>query len=72
MDALRSRALLAGWRGRPPVDVAALVEVIVAASEAVAADPAVAELEINPVRVSPAGALAVDALVVATDEEAGR
>ncbi|MBB3043137.1 acetate--CoA ligase family protein [Nocardioides soli] len=72
VDALRSRALLAGWRGRPPVDVAALVEVIVAASEAVAADPAVAELEINPVRVSPAGALAVDALVVATDEEAGR
>ncbi|WGX96109.1 acetate--CoA ligase family protein [Nocardioides sp. L-11A] len=72
VDALRSRPLLAGWRGRPAVDVDALVDVIVAAGAALAADPGVAELEINPVRVSPAGLLAVDGLVAARDEEAGR
>lgn len=72
VDALRSRPLLAGWRGGPGVDVPALVDVIVAASAAVAADPTLGELEINPVRVSPAGALAVDALAITIDEEEGR
>lgn len=72
VDALRSRPLLAGWRGKPGVDVPALVDVIVAASVAVTADPTLAELEINPVRVSPAGALAVDALATTIDTEAGR
>lgn len=72
VDALRSRPLLAGWRGRPGVDVPALVDVIVAASAAVAADPALAELEINPVRVSPTGALAVDALAITSDQAVAR
>ncbi|NYI78538.1 acetate--CoA ligase family protein [Nocardioides panzhihuensis] len=72
VDALHSRPLLAGWRGRPGVDVPALVDVIVAASAAVTADPVLAELEINPVRVSPAGALAVDALAITDDGETDR
>ena len=69
IESLRSNALLAGWRGRPAASVDALVDVIVAASEAVAADPSVDELEINPVRVSPHGAVAVDALITLADLE---
>lgn len=63
VDALRVRALLDGWRGRPAASVDALVDVVVAVSEAVAADPDLLELEVNPLRVSPKGAVAVDALV---------
>lgn len=71
VDRLRSAPLLAGWRGRPAVAVDALVDVLVSASEAIAADGGVAELEINPVRVSPDGAVAVDALITSTDAEEG-
>ena len=66
VGSLRSDALLSGWRGRPPASVDALVEVIVAASEVIAAERGIAELEINPLRVSPHGAVAVDALITTT------
>ncbi|MDG3014005.1 acetate--CoA ligase family protein [Speluncibacter jeojiensis] len=61
---LTSHPLLLGWRGRPAVDIEALVDLVVAVSEHAAAAPDVAEVEINPLRVGPDGALAVDALVV--------
>jgi acyl-CoA synthetase (NDP forming) len=64
IDDLRCRPLLSGWRGRPAVDVGALAAMIVAASELIAASPSISDLEINPVRVAPDGALAVDALVI--------
>ncbi|MET8473655.1 acetate--CoA ligase family protein [Streptomyces sp. NPDC006422] len=60
---LRAAPLLHGWRGRRPVDVSALVDVVVAVSELIAGRADVAEVELNPVRVAPDGALAVDALV---------
>ncbi|MFI8794175.1 acetate--CoA ligase family protein [Streptomyces sp. NPDC055105] len=63
---LRSWPLLAGWRGRRPVDVDALAAVVVAVSELIADRGDIGEIELNPVRVSPEGALAVDALVIAT------
>ena len=59
--------LLTGWRGRPAADIDALAEIIVAVSRMVAGNNAIAEIEINPVRVAPDGALAVDALVVTTE-----
>ncbi|WP_305094017.1 acetate--CoA ligase family protein [Prescottella sp. R16] len=61
---LVSRPLLLGWRGRPAVDVDALVDLIVAVSERAVSAPDVAEVEINPLRVGPDGVLAVDALVI--------
>ncbi|MBK3565383.1 acetate--CoA ligase family protein [Streptomyces sp. MBT62] len=64
LDRLRSRRLLDGWRGQPAVDVEALIDAIVAVSEAIAATPGVADIEVNPIRVGAEGALAVDALVV--------
>jgi acetate---CoA ligase (ADP-forming) len=53
---LRGRALLDGARGRPRADVEALAAAVVRMSElAVALPPGVATIEINPLRVLPAG-----------------
>ena len=62
---LRSWPLLAGHRGAPPRDVDAVVDVLVRLGAAVAERPEIAELEINPLIVGPAGdgAVAVDVLV---------
>jgi acetate---CoA ligase (ADP-forming) len=60
---LRVRALLDGWRGRPPVDVAGLAATVAAVSRLLFELPACAEIEVNPLRVGPDGPLAVDALV---------
>ena len=56
--------LLTGWRGRPAADLDELAEIIVSVSRLIAANNEIQEIEINPVRVTPEGALAVDALVV--------
>ncbi|GLY51379.1 acetate--CoA ligase family protein [Lentzea sp. NBRC 102530] len=65
---LISAPLLSGARGAPPVDVAALAEVIAQISETLAARPDLAEIELNPVRVGPDGVLAVDALIIPSSE----
>lgn len=61
---LRGRRLLSGWRGRPGGDVDALADLVVDVSALMARAPQTCqEIELNPVRVGPDGALAVDALV---------
>jgi hypothetical protein len=62
---LRAGKLLDGVRGRPAADKAALVEVLMKVQR-LALDLAgsVSELDINPLVVGPAGAVALDALVV--------
>ncbi|KRE27718.1 acetyl-CoA synthetase [Mycobacterium sp. Soil538] len=63
--ALRIHPLLDGWRGAPPVDVDALVDVIVGFGQmAVDLADRYAAVEANPVIVSPAGAVAVDVLTI--------
>jgi acetyltransferase len=65
LDELRGRALLAGVRGRPPVDRARLVDLICGVSRlAAAAHPRLAELDLNPVLLSGDAAVAVDWLFV--------
>lgn len=61
---LRSYPLLDGWRGRPRVDVGAAARTVAAVSRLLAERSDVVEAEINPLRVGPAAAVAVDALVV--------
>lgn len=61
---LRMAPLLRGWRGRAAVDVSALAAAVVAVSRLIAARPDITEIELNPVRATASGALAVDALVV--------
>ncbi|UUW89170.1 acetate--CoA ligase family protein [Nocardioides sp. WV_118_6] len=67
IEALRAYPLLDGWRGRAAVDVAAAADVVAAVSCLLADDPDLVECEINPLRVGPEGAVAVDALVLAAD-----
>jgi acyl-CoA synthetase (NDP forming) len=61
---LRGLPLFTGYRGRPAGDLGALAQAIAALSR-LADDPTVAEAEINPLIVRPAGegVVAVDALV---------
>ncbi|MFJ2831357.1 acetate--CoA ligase family protein [Streptomyces sp. NPDC087263] len=64
---LRGRALLDGVRGAPPVDIDALVEVVVRVQRmALELGDDIAELDINPLMVLPRGqgAVALDALVM--------
>jgi acetate---CoA ligase (ADP-forming) len=63
---LRGAALLTGARGRPRVDIAAAAEAIAALSWLGAMCRDVDELEVNPLLVTPAGAVALDARVVTT------
>lgn len=60
---LRSVALLDGWRGRPAVDVRSAAAALAAVSELLAQHPEISDAEINPLRVGPDGAVAVDALI---------
>jgi hypothetical protein len=65
LASLRTAPLLAGWRGAPPVDMAALADVIVGFSSlATELGERLDAVEANPVIASPSGAVAVDALVV--------
>ena len=66
---IKGYRVLQGMRGRPPVDVEALMDVILKVSRLVTdyADR-IAELDINPLVVSSRGAVVVDALVVQRDE----
>jgi succinyl-CoA synthetase beta subunit len=70
---LRGRALLEGARGRPRADVESLAAAVVRMSELAAALPlGVASIELNPLRVLPAGrgVLMLDA-AIEMDREGG-
>lgn len=56
--------LLAGLRGQPPADTAAVADVIVAVSQMAAGDDSLVELDLNPLIVYEHGAVAVDVRVV--------
>jgi len=59
----RGSALLFGYRGSVPCDTGALAEVIQRISALVSSLPEIAEMDLNPVIVSPSGAVAVDVKV---------
>ena len=61
---LRGAPLLLGARGRPPCDVRAAAGAAVALSRVAASHPGIAEIEINPLLVTPDGAVALDARVI--------
>lgn len=61
---LRSARLLGGWRGAPPVDRAALEQVVEAVGRLLVEDDSVVEVDCNPVLISGGKPLVLDALVV--------
>ncbi|HET6938659.1 MAG TPA: acetate--CoA ligase family protein [Nocardioides sp.] len=64
LRSLQGAPLLLGARGRAPVDVDAVADVVARVSLLAAAHPELVEIELNPVLAGPAGALALDARVV--------
>jgi acyl-CoA synthetase (NDP forming) len=61
---LRGAALLSGARGRPPLDLRAAAEACAAISRVAAEHPELDELEVNPLLVTPSGAIGLDARVI--------
>jgi acetyltransferase len=68
-DELAAHALLDGWRGGPVLDRAEFGRVVAALAAALAASPETAEIEINPLRLTADGLIALDAVVVPTPTE---
>ena len=58
---LRASPLLLGYRGSPPVDVDALVDIVLRLGRLAEDLPEITELDCNPVIATPTGALVVDA-----------
>jgi succinyl-CoA synthetase beta subunit len=67
---LRGAAILEGARGRAALDVPAAAEAVAALSQLAASRPDLAEIEINPLLVTPSGALALDARVLSGENGA--
>ncbi|WP_292966732.1 acetate--CoA ligase family protein [Novosphingobium sp. UBA1939] len=63
---LKSAALLQGYRGSPALDVAALARLIVTVGQVLRAEPAIREIDLNPVILHPVGegVVALDALML--------
>jgi len=71
---LKCAPLLNGYRGRPPADLNAVADIILAVAAMVENDPsAIMELDINPLMVLPEGqgAVAADALICLNGKPAG-
>ena len=66
LQEIRARALLEGARGEPPVDRQSLVEALLRVGQMVLDFPEVAEMDINPFIVYPAGrgGVAIDARLI--------
>jgi acetyl coenzyme A synthetase (ADP forming)-like protein len=62
--AIRGVALLDGIRGAPPVDFAALSDVLLRVSQLAVDHPEISELDVNPLLALPDGVVAVDARVL--------
>lgn len=64
IDELSAKKLLEGFRGQPAVDKAELIDALLAVSSLLINRPEIAELDINPMRATTGGLLALDALVL--------
>ncbi|MEX2080989.1 MAG: acetate--CoA ligase family protein [Dehalococcoidia bacterium] len=65
---IKGAPVLAGVRGQPPADAAALKSTILNVSRFVESHPEIRELDLNPVFAYPDGAIAVDARIVISEE----
>ena len=65
INKLKGARLLHGLRGAPPVDVAAVADVVIKIGALMRARPEIREIDINPLIAYPQGVLALDALIVA-------
>lgn len=66
LNLLKSSPLLRGFRGSPPLDVAAAADIIASIGKLLLGEPSIREIDLNPVVVYPEGegAVALDALML--------
>lgn len=64
LESLKMWPLLNGYRRRPPVNVARLIEILIRLSYLAADYPEIAELDINPLLVTSQDVLALDARII--------
>ncbi len=69
VDELAGRALLDGWRGRPVLDRDALGAFVAALGELLLTQLHLSDVEVNPLRVTADGLVALDAAITAVPEE---
>lgn len=62
-NSIKGRQLLNGFRGSPPVNHASISNAILAVGQIMMDLPEISDLDINPLRVDPSGAIALDARV---------
>jgi ATP-grasp domain len=68
IEELSGKKLLEGFRGQPTIDRAEVVDAILAVSRLLVALPEIFELDINPMRATASGLVALDALVLTAAE----
>ncbi len=61
---LKAYPILKGYRGQPPADVEAIVNILLNVSKLVTDYPEIKELDLNPVKVYEKGARTVDARII--------
>ncbi len=64
LESLKMWPLLNGYRGRPPVNVSSLIEVLIRLSYLAADYPEINELDINPLLVTSQEVIALDARII--------
>ncbi|MFV0434896.1 MAG: acetate--CoA ligase family protein [Leucobacter sp.] len=64
LRSLKVSKMLAGYRGKPAVDIDSVASLVSKLSQYAAAHPEIGEIECNPVAVSPTRALALDARII--------
>ena len=66
---LQAKDLLKGFRNGPVLDPAELAGILVRLGGALLSDDGIAEVEINPLRLTSAGLIALDAVVITAEEK---
>ena len=66
---LAGRTLLDGWRGGPVLDRAAFGRLVAGLGDLLLAHPHLQDVELNPLRVTTSGLIALDAVIIAAPED---
>jgi acetyltransferase len=69
VDSLRTAATLFAWRGGPTLDTDDLARIMAVLGAVLTAHPDLQEIEINPLRLTGDGLVALDAVVIAVKED---
>ena len=64
LQELQGARLLAGFRGEPPVDLAAVAGILVSVGDLLVSHPEITEIDLNPVAASAEGCVALDARII--------